>query len=152
MRFSMAVAIAASLVLAMSPSGAIAAGATKAMPGMDSAPALPAICQTDAGKAAAAQIPTMGMGHTTDADEAHFALMQGMDAMDRNMAMGSMAKNIDVAFVCGMIPHHQGAISMAQAELKYGKDPFTQKLAKGIIAAQEKEIAEMTDWLKKQSK
>jgi uncharacterized protein (DUF305 family) len=46
-------------------------------------------------------------------------------------------------------PHHQGAISMAQAELKYGKDPFTQKLTKGIIAAQEKEIAEMMDWLKK---
>jgi uncharacterized protein (DUF305 family) len=132
--------------------GAFAADAMQGMSGMDVGPALPAICQTDAGKAAAAAVPTMNMGHDTDADEAHFALMAGMDAMDQNMMMGSMAKNIDVAFVCGMIPHHQGAISMAKAELKYGKDPFTRKLATGIIAAQQKEIAEMLDWLKKQSK
>ena len=150
MRFSPAVLIVTSL--ALWSSGAIAAGAMKGMPSMDTASALPAICQTDAGKAAAAKMPTMDVGHTTDADEAHFALMQGMDAMDQNMAMGSMAKDIDVAYVCSMIPHHQGAISMAQAELKYGKDPFTQKLAKGIVAAQEKEVAKMTDWLRKQSK
>ena len=85
---------------------------------------------------AAAKMPTMNMGHDTDADEAHFALMAGMDAMDQNMMMGSMAKDLDVAFVCGMIPHHQGAISMAKAELKYGKAPFARKQATNMIDAQ----------------
>ena len=43
-----------------------------------------------------------------------------------------------------------GAIDMARAELQYGDDPWVKQLAQGIIAAQEKEIAEMKDWLGKQ--
>jgi uncharacterized protein (DUF305 family) len=46
-----------------------------------------------------------------------------------------------------MIPHHQGAVEMAKVELKYGKDAKLRKLAKDIIAAQEKEIAFMKQWL-----
>jgi uncharacterized protein (DUF305 family) len=46
-----------------------------------------------------------------------------------------------------MIPHHQAAVDMAQAELKYGKDPEIRKLSQDIIAAQNKEIAQMQAWL-----
>ncbi len=60
--------------------------------------------------------------------------------------------NADIDFVQGMIPHHQGAIDMAKVQLEKGSDPEIRKLCEGIIAAQEKEIAMMQEWLKKHGK
>jgi uncharacterized protein (DUF305 family) len=72
-------------------------------------------------------------------------------------ANARMHKDMDIAyqgdadadFVRGMIPHHQGAIDMAKIVLAHGKDPELRKLAGGIVAEQEKEIAMMRAWLKK---
>lgn len=85
-----------------------------------------------------------------DLDAAHAALVAGMDAMHRDMDAGSKAEDIDVAFACAMIPHHQGAIDMAKAVIAHGDDPWVTALAEGIIAAQEQEIADMRAWLEKQ--
>jgi uncharacterized protein (DUF305 family) len=52
----------------------------------------------------------------------------------------------DRDFVAGMIPHHAGAVDMAQIELHYGKDPALKKLARDIVASQTKEIAFMKRW------
>ena len=60
--------------------------------------------------------------------------------------------NADVDFVKGMIPHHAGAVDMAKVVLSFGKDPEIRKLAEGIIKAQETEIAQMQEWLKKNAK
>jgi uncharacterized protein (DUF305 family) len=88
-----------------------------------------------------------GMEHM---DGAHQDMMKSMDRMHGDMMQGMQATDIDVAFVCGMIPHHQGAIEMAKAELAHGDDPWAKELAQKVIDAQQKEIAEMLEWLEKQ--
>lgn len=111
------------------------------------APDLPAICLKDAGMAHGGMGMEMG---AAAGDEAHTALMAGMDRMNADMMAGGSAKDLDVAFICSMIPHHRGAIDMAKAELQYGDDEWAKTLAQQVIAAQEKEIAEMLEWLGKQ--
>ncbi|MEJ8799448.1 DUF305 domain-containing protein [Trinickia caryophylli] len=69
--------------------------------------------------------------------------------MMREMNAPSYTGDADKDFVSHMIPHHQGAIDMAQVELKYGKDPVLRRLARQIIVAQEKEIRLMQLWQSK---
>jgi hypothetical protein len=66
--------------------------------------------------------------------------------MHRDMAI-AFTGNADIDFVRGMIPHHQGAIDMAKVVLQFGTSEQTKKWANEIIAAQEREIAEMREWL-----
>jgi deoxyhypusine synthase len=51
--------------------------------------------------------------------------------------------NVDRDFVEMMVPHHQGAIDMAKAELKYGHNEELRRLARDIVANQQREITEM---------
>lgn len=82
-----------------------------------------------------------------DAHAGHGMGEKGGGEMHAAMALASTIPDPDLAFNCGMIVHHQGAIQMAETELKEGKDDTSRKLAETIIAAQKHEIAEMTAWV-----
>lgn len=92
-------------------------------------------------------------GHAAPAgDPAYAAQMQAHEKMSVGMGAVKASGDPDVDFVRMMIPHHQGAIDMAEVELKYGKDETRKALARQIIEAQTREIAEMKDWLAKNAK
>jgi uncharacterized protein (DUF305 family) len=88
-------------------------------------------------------------GMMANMTEAQKGYMQAMMKMHDPMMMAMMAKDPDVAFICGMIPHHQSAIDMAQVVLKTGDNSEAKKMAEKVIKDQGQEIAEMKDWLKK---
>ena len=98
---------------------------------------------------ALAQQPAMpGMAMTAPAASATAAtkaFKAADDKMMKNMD-GRMTGDPDRDFVTGMLPHHAGAIDMALVELRYGKDPALRRLAREIIAAQDKEIRQMQTW------
>lgn len=101
----------------------------------------------------AQSMPGMQMGSPSAANEpaSTKAYRDAMAKMDQGMAI-IYSGNADKDFVAGMIPHHQGAIDMAKVELQYGKDPQLKRLARDIIAAQQKEIAFMQSWQAKHAK
>jgi Domain of unknown function (DUF305) len=51
--------------------------------------------------------------------------------------------DIDGDFVAMMTPHHQGAVEMALAELRYGRNERLKRMAQEIIVTQQDEIAAM---------
>ncbi len=103
---------------------------------------------------AAAQMDHSKMGHGAMAhakSPADQAFMASMTKMHKNMQQ-PMTGDADVDFVRGMIPHHEGAVDMANIELQYGKDETLRKLAADIVKAQETEITLMKDWPAKHGK
>ena len=72
-----------------------------------------------------------------------------MKDMGGKMTSMPMSGDPDVDFAMMMRIHHQGAIDMANAELANGKDPQMKKMAKAIVAAQKKEIAQFDAYLAK---
>jgi uncharacterized protein (DUF305 family) len=149
----------------MSPIHTLFAAALVLVPGtalaqekFDTAP-LPATCtkaatagMTSDSSTSAAKMNAPAGGMAMPMDDAHKELAAGMAKMRADMAAGMQAADPDIAFNCGMIPHHQGAILMARVELKYGKNPENRKLAEQIINGQEQQVARMLAWLEEHSK
>jgi uncharacterized protein (DUF305 family) len=75
--------------------------------------------------------------------------MGDMESMMKQMnaeLIGKTNEAFDKAFLNEMIVHHEGAVEMAKLALTNTKRPELLELAKMIITAQEKEIAEMKNW------
>jgi hypothetical protein len=80
----------------------------------------------------------------TTLDEAPF-LAENDAAMAKMMAAMEIkpSGDVDADFVAMMVPHHQGAIDMAQAQLRYGRNEQLRRLAQEIIVTQQQEIVAM---------
>ena len=74
-----------------------------------------------------------------------------MDEMQSQMMAMKSTGNPDVDFAMMMRMHHQGAITMAETQLRDGKNQQMKKMARDIIAAQKKEIAVFDKYLAKNS-
>ncbi len=59
---------------------------------------------------------------------------------------GKKGDEFDKAFIEHMIPHHQGAVEMAQLALENAEHQELKNLAKAIIEAQNTEINQMHNW------
>ena len=91
-----------------------------------------------AGMAASSAMPSGGMD-----------MKATMKDMNGKMTSMPMSGDPDVDFAMMMRVHHQGAIDMANAELSSGKDAQMKKMARAIVSAQKKEIAQFDAFLSK---
>lgn len=74
---------------------------------------------------------------------------QTLTAMHKPMmaVKPSETGNVERDFLVNMVPHHQGAVDSAKLVIEHGKSKKVQKIAKKIIKAQEKEIAQFNELL-----
>ncbi len=69
-------------------------------------------------------------------------------AMMMTMDLGAADAGFDLRFVKAMIPHHEGAVTMAQDLLQKSQRPELQKLGQAIVQSQTAEIQQMQQWQK----
>jgi len=91
-----------------------------------------------------AQDAVPGTSSVQVVDEAPF-LADNAAAMDKMMAGMNLKPtgDVDADFTAMMIPHHQGAIDMAVAYLRYGRNEQLRRIAQEIVVEQQQEIAAM---------
>ncbi len=103
--------------------------------------------QTAPAMAPSASMPMGQMNKATaGSKDMKASMMMGMDGMQKMPMSGDTDKD----FAMMMKMHHQQALNMAEMELANGKSPEMKTMAKQIIAAQKKEIAQFEKWLAKQ--
>jgi Domain of unknown function (DUF305) len=89
--------------------------------------------------------PIQYVADRSDASDETPFLAENDAAMSKMMADMTVkpSGDVDRDFVAMMVPHHQGAIDMAQAVLRYGHNEQLRRLAQEIVVTQQQEIAAM---------
>jgi uncharacterized protein (DUF305 family) len=82
------------------------------------------------------------MGHMMPMSE------EQKQGMMMSMDLGSADGEFDLRFINAMLPHHEGALVMAQDALGKSSHPEIKKLAQDILTSQKQEIAQMKQWRK----
>ncbi len=120
---------------------AACSGKPSAQAGDASSPSDGSVAQMDHGSMGSpnntSEMGTSPMG-TSDMPMDHGSMM--------SMDLGPTDESFDLRFIDGMVPHHEGAIAMAQEALQKSTRPEIRQLAEAIISAQENEIAELNAW------
>src|SRR2546430_71096 len=96
--------------------------------------------------ASAQQAASAGKAERSYQQTAEASFMAENQAAMRKMMMDMAVKpsgNVDADFAALMIPHHQGAIEMAEAELQYGHNSELRRIARNIVTGQRQEIGTM---------
>jgi uncharacterized protein (DUF305 family) len=88
-------------------------------------------------------VPSSVLSPTADLD-----LNKSMERMNAEMHRIHYSGNPDADFASLMVPHHQGAVQMAEVELQFGSDPRLRRLAQEIIVTQQFEINVMKSAIK----
>ena len=112
------------------------------------------ICRVMPGMAVALGISSFASDHATaprtstarSTPAVEMAYVAENDAAMTRMMIGMAVKptgDVDRDFVDMMVPHHQGAIDMAEAVLRYGHNETIRRMAQEIIVTQQEEIAAM---------
>jgi uncharacterized protein (DUF305 family) len=89
---------------------------------------------------------------TPAATQAQMKRMQGMNQQMKQMntkmvqMLGSSDVYYDLRFIDMMIPHHQGAIAMAEDALKDSQHAEIKEMAQKIVDSQQKEIEQLKQW------
>jgi len=88
-----------------------------------------------------------GCGPQASGSEQNASGGANLSATQQGMFASLDPADIDRSFAEMMIPHHRGAIQMAEQERRFGKDPELRALATKVIADQQREIAQLEQWL-----
>lgn len=71
-----------------------------------------------------------------------FDIDLAMSTMNRSILM-TPTDDIDRDFVNVMVPHHQGTIDLARAEIKYGRNDELRQIARKMVSEQDQEISSL---------
>jgi uncharacterized protein (DUF305 family) len=90
-------------------------------------------------------MPSKTMADRPDRSEEQLFLSENDAAMNKMMADMTIKPtgDVDRDFVAMMVPHHQGAVDMAKAVLRYGHNEQLRRLAQAIVANRQQEIVVM---------
>ncbi len=69
-----------------------------------------------------------------------------LQSMMMNTNLGAADADFDLRFINAMIPHHEGALTMAKDALSKSKRPEIKQMARDILTSQQKEIDQMKQW------